>query len=69
MLLKIKFSRICKHSQDVLDYMKVYNISRLKFSLISPKTTKSVKIFLLEIFRLYGNLVPTCFFPFENLSV
>ena len=40
------------------------NISRLKFSLISPKTTKSVKIFSLEIFRLYGNLVPTLLFPF-----
>ena len=59
MLLKINFSRICKHSQNVLDYM-IYgglNISRLKFSLITPKTVKSAKIFPLEIFRLYGGLI------------
>ena len=45
MLLKIKFSRICKHSQYVLDYnYGGLNISRLKFLQITPKTTKSAKI-------------------------
>ena len=30
------------------------NISRVKFSLVTPKTVKSAKKFSLEIFRLYG---------------
>ena len=33
------------------------NISRIKFSLITPKTTKSAKISPLEIFRLCGMTV------------
>ena len=46
MLLKIKISWICKYSQNVLDYnYGGLNISRLKFSLITPKTAKSAKIF------------------------
>ena len=54
MLRKIDFSRICKHSQNVLDYIYgSLNISRIKLSLITPKTTKSVKNFPLKILRLY----------------
>ena len=37
MLLIIKFSRICKHSQNVLDYMEV----RVKFSLITPEISEN----------------------------
>ena len=33
------------------------NISRIKFSLITPKTVKSAKLFFLEIFRLCGTMI------------
>ena len=42
--------------QTLPKFIRLYgslNISRIKFLLMTPKTTKSVKIFPLEIFRLY----------------
>ena len=59
MSLKRKFSWICKHFHNLLDYNGGLNISRIKLLLIPhAKTTKSVKIFPLELFKLYSMTLP-----------
>ena len=57
MLLKIKN----KVFADLQRFPRLYedlNISRIKILLVTPKTTKSTKIFHLEMFSLYGSRSP-----------
>ena len=54
MLLKIKISWICKHSQKFIRLYGGLNISSITFTLVTPKTAKPAKNFSFEIFKLYG---------------
>ena len=56
MLLKIFFFADLQTLPKCVRLYGGLNISRIKFSLITPKTTKSAKISPLKIFRLYGIL-------------
>ena len=57
MLLKIIFFADLQTFPKCIRLYGGLNISRLKFSLIIPKTAKSAKIYTLEIFKLYGNIM------------
>ena len=54
MLLKTIFFVDLQTIPKCIRLYRGLNISRMKFSLITPKTAKSTKFSPLEMFRLYG---------------